>query len=123
MKRILFVDDDSYVLSGIKRHVRKMQDEWHVSFAANAIQALEIITAKPVDVIVTDVRMPGMNGIELIHKIQETHPATIPIAVSGHCSTSDAVSLLRTGIRFFSKPCDIEKLILLIRHVLRLQSS
>jgi len=123
MKRILFVDDESNVLSGIKRHVKVMQDEWHVSFATSAKQALEIIALKPVDVLVTDIRMPGMNGVELIQKVQESYPSTIPIAVSGYCSTSDAVSLLKSGIRFFSKPCDIEKLVSLIRHVLRLQSS
>lgn len=123
MKRILIVDDEPYVLSGIKRQVRKMRNEWHVTFATNALQALDFLAIKPVDVVVTDIRMPGMNGVELILKIHESYPNTLPIVLSGQCSTSDAVSLKKAGIHFISKPCEPETLYLYIERALNTSSQ
>jgi CheY-like chemotaxis protein len=60
MKRILFVDDEISILDGLKRMLRPMRTEWEMSFAPGGESALELLASSPIDVIVTDMRMPGM---------------------------------------------------------------
>ena len=71
MKRILFVDDESMVLDGLRRMLRGMRNEWEMEFAASGHEALKILDSKQFDVIVTDMRMPGMDGCQLLNHVKE----------------------------------------------------
>ena len=71
MKRILFVDDEPNILSGLKRMLRPQRKVWDVDFAVSGEAALAAMDLEPFDIVVTDMRMPGMNGAELLAKVKE----------------------------------------------------
>jgi putative nucleotidyltransferase with HDIG domain len=110
MKRILFVDDESMVLDGLRRMLRAMRNEWDMKFVESGHEALETLAGGKFDVIVTDMRMPGMDGCELLNQVRRHYPQVIRIVLSGQ---SDMDMLLRSvgpAHQFLSKPCDAETL-------------
>ncbi|WP_457574089.1 HDOD domain-containing protein [Desulfolithobacter sp.] len=109
-KRILFVDDESNILAGLRRMLRPMRHQWNLAFADSGRKALEVMAEEPFDVVVSDMRMPGMDGAELLTMIQKTYPHAIRIMLTGH---ADDEAILRTvGVvhQFLSKPCSPEQL-------------
>lgn len=107
---ILFVDDDVNLLSGLKRMLRSMRQEFNLEFAENGQEALDKMTEATFDIVVSDMRMPGMDGAELLTKIQELHPYAIRIMLTGQ---ADEDSILRTvGVvhQFLAKPCEPDHL-------------
>jgi len=110
MKRILFVDDEPSILDGLKRMLRSQRKVWGMSFAGSGPQALEVLGAEPFDVIVTDMKMPGMNGAELLKHVQERHPATIRIVLSGHADMEASMRSVAVSHQFLAKPCEAEQL-------------
>src|SRR5438477_1546624 len=65
-QQILFVDDEERVLEGLRRMLRPMRDEWDMTFATSGAEALEVLARSHPDVIVSDMRMPGMDGAQLL---------------------------------------------------------
>ena len=84
MKKILFVDDETNLLAGLQRMLRSMRSEWQMAFAPGAHEALEILRSDSFDVIVTDMRMPGMDGCQLLNEVKERYPNIVRIILSGH---------------------------------------
>jgi DNA-binding NarL/FixJ family response regulator len=111
--RILFVDDEQDVLDGIKRALRKMQSKWRMSFASSADEALVLCERRPFQVVVTDLMMPGINGIDLIKQLNQDFPVTNCIMLTGTADLQDAAQVINTTrvFRFFSKPCEPAALI------------
>jgi len=108
--KILFVDDDTNLLSGLKRMLRSMRNEFDLFFAENGREALDIMKQETFDVVVSDMRMPGMDGAELLTKIQTLHPYSIRIMLTGQ---AEECAILRTvGVvhQFLAKPCEPEHL-------------
>lgn len=121
--RILFVDDEPNVLDGIRRMMRSMSHEWEMYFSKNGQEALDVLDTKIFDVIVTDMRMPNMDGAELLNIVSKRYPQIIRIVLSGQANKE---SILRsTGIthQYLSKPCDMETLKSRILHVCILSES
>src|SRR6266705_4372432 len=83
-KRILFVDDDALVLQGLQRMLRSKRDEWEMEFLDSGRKALDRMAQSPFDVIVSDMRMPGMNGAELLNEVMKHYPKTVRLILSGH---------------------------------------
>ncbi len=108
--RILFVDDEPQVLSGIRRLLRSRRKVWHMAFATSAAEALELHRAEPFDVVVSDIRMPGMDGVALLERIKDTHPHTVRIALSGHSEQQELLRAAGTVHRYLTKPCQPEQL-------------
>lgn len=108
--RILFVDDDQNILTGLRRMLRTMKDEWEMAFAQGGEQALKIMNLMKVDVIVSDMRMPEMNGAELLTKVMELHPETVRIVLSGHSDIELVLKSVLPAHQYLSKPCEPEKL-------------
>lgn len=108
MTRILFVDDERLLLDGLRRTLHSMRREWNMTFVSSAEQALDVIARQPVDVIVSDVRMPGMDGIRLLNKVRQQHPEIIRLALSGHTDRTD--TMMATGVvhQFLAKPVELE---------------
>lgn len=109
-KRILFVDDEPKILSGLERTMRPMRTQWEMEFVSSGEEALKVLAQRPFDAVVTDMRMPGMTGGELLEKVQNQYPQTIRIILSGQ---SDRESILRSiapAHQSLSKPCDGEQL-------------
>lgn len=121
-RRILFVDDDPNILSGIRRVLRSMRDDFDLQFAECGRDALQFMASNEVDVIVSDMRMPGMDGAELLKQVQSLHPSTIRIMLTGQ---ADQDSILRTvGVvhQFLEKPSDPEMLKVILARASRLHS-
>jgi CheY-like chemotaxis protein len=70
MKRVLFVDDEPMILQGIQHSLRSMRAEWEVEFASGGAEALEMMERAPFDVVITDMRMPGMDGAQLLELVK-----------------------------------------------------
>ncbi|MGA2813527.1 MAG: response regulator [Candidatus Acidiferrum sp.] len=110
MKRILFVDDEVNILDGLKRMLRPMRGEWEMSFATGGEAALAILEASPCDVIVTDMRMPEMDGAALLEKVRERHPGVFRIILSGYTELQASLRAVPVAHQFLMKPCEPEAL-------------
>ena len=98
MKRILFVDDEPKILGGLRRMLRSLRNEWEMEFAHSGPEALDRLAASAFDVVVSDMRMPGMDGTQLLSEVRELHPDTVRIILSGQC--------IGPTHQFLTKPCD-----------------
>ena len=106
-RRILFVDDDPNLLMSLQRTLRPMRAQWEMEFVASGEEALQSFSRGPFDAIVTDMRMPGMTGAELLEKIQDRFPQTIRIILSGQSDKESIIRSITSAHRFLSKPCDV----------------
>ena len=120
MKRILFVDDEPEILDGLRVRLRGMRARWEMMFVESSSQAIAQMDLKPVDVIVADVRMPGMDGAQLLSVVQKRWPQTIRIVLSGYAEEDKAVQLLTLAHQYLNKPCDALQLESVIDRCLRL---
>ncbi|MEL7296153.1 MAG: HDOD domain-containing protein [Pseudomonadota bacterium] len=110
MRRIMFVDDEPNILSGLKRMLRPMRREWSMQFAESADEALAMMQETGVDVIVTDMRMPGHDGAWLLQQVKEQHPAAARIILSGHAEQEATIRSVAATHQFLAKPCDADTL-------------
>lgn len=108
--RILFVDDDPNVLNGIRRMLHRKRQEWELHYVTSGEEALALVADSPFDVIVTDMRMPRMDGAELLNQIAENHPDTIRIILSGHADQEAILRAIPVTHQYIFKPCDITTL-------------
>ncbi len=109
-KKILFVDDDPVILQGFRRMLRKMRNEWDTDFAESGQQALEIMGEDPMDMVVSDMRMPGMDGAQLLKEVKNNFPDTIRIILSGQADEHGFLQAASFMHQFLSKPCDFQLL-------------
>jgi putative nucleotidyltransferase with HDIG domain len=114
MKRILFVDDDPRILDGLRRLFHPLRAEWQTSFATGGLQALDLMAQDKMDVVVTDIRMPGMDGTELLSQVRERHPHAIRIVLSGQSDRDLTLKSAAAAHQYLSKPCDANTLLLTI---------
>ena len=122
-KQILFVDDEKNILAGLRRLLRSQRKSWQLFFANGGEEALEILAEHPMDVIVSDMRMPEIDGAELLSKVAESYPHTMRVILSGQCHKTKLLQVVATAHQFLSKPCQPDKLIGSIQAALHLQDS
>ncbi|MCC6134912.1 MAG: HDOD domain-containing protein [Candidatus Contendobacter sp.] len=106
MKRILFVDDEPPILEGLQNLLRKNRRKWDMSFAVGGEAALELLKTQSFDVLVSDMRMPGVDGAQLLRYAKDHHPKTVRIILSGHMELKMALQAVPVAHQFLSKPCD-----------------
>jgi HD-like signal output (HDOD) protein len=104
--RVLFVDDEPNVLSALRRMLRSECSHWDASFATNASEALTLFAESPFDVVMTDMRMPGMDGADLLMQVRELNPATVRIVLSGQTDRASAAKAASVAHQYLSKPTD-----------------
>lgn len=109
-KRILFVDDEPQVLRGIRRMLEPMHTQWDMTFVESGQAALEQLDHAPFDVVVSDMRMPGINGVELLTAVMERYPHTIRIILSGYADQQMILQSVVPAHQYLSKPCDSDLL-------------
>jgi HD-like signal output (HDOD) protein len=109
-KRILFVDDETSVLQGLKRMLRPMRHEWDMEFVDSGAKALERMAQAPFDVVVSDMMMPGMNGAELLAEVMKRHPQTVRLILSGHADKNLILKCVGSTHQYLAKPCDPDTL-------------
>ena len=110
MRRIIFVDDEPKVLEGLKRMLRSMRHGWEMSFVESGAEALAALDAKHYDVVVSDMRMPGMDGAQLLTEVMNRHPQTVRIILSGYADQELVMKSVGAAHQYLSKPCDAETL-------------
>jgi HD-like signal output (HDOD) protein/ActR/RegA family two-component response regulator len=109
-KRILFVEDNALLR---QMYLAMMEDEtesWETEGASDAKQALQQMSRKPFDVVVSDLRMPGMDGIELMRAVRQLYPRSSRIIVSGLSDQAEIAQSLDSTHQFLAKPFDVKTL-------------
>ncbi|MES9944365.1 MAG: response regulator [Candidatus Thiodiazotropha sp.] len=109
-KKIMFVDDEPNVLSGLRRTLRTQRKVWEMEFVASGQDALAKAAESSFDAVVTDMRMPGMDGAELLNRIAENHPDTIRVVLSGQSDQESVMKTVGPAHQYLSKPCEIDAL-------------
>lgn len=119
MYQILFVDDDLRLLKSFER---TLSGEFKVFLADSPTLGLSMLEGRgPFPVVVTDMKMPGMNGIEFLSRAQKISPDTVRILLTGHADQQTAIDAVNTGqvFRFLTKPCDVETMVVMLRAATR----
>jgi len=119
-KRILFVDDEAPILNGLRVRLHRLRAKWDMQFVESGAQAVEILEGGHFDVVVSDMRMPGMDGAELLRIVRDRWPQAIRIALSGYSELQQIVRLVPYAHQYYSKPCEAGQLENLIDRCLRL---
>jgi HD-like signal output (HDOD) protein len=120
MKRILFVDDEVPLLDTLRVRLQPLHERWSMSFAESGIRAIEVLEQGVFDVVVTDMRMPQMDGAELLRVVSERWPDAIRIVLSAHDEAEQTLRLVPHAHQYLGKPCESLQLETVIDRCLRL---
>ena len=121
MKRILFVDDEPQILDGLRRMLRGKRREWEMVFVGGGAEALAEIEKQPFDLVVTDMRMPAMDGAELLGRVREMCPQTVRIVLSGHSEREKIMRSVRPAHQYLAKPIEQQELMTVLQKAIDLQ--
>lgn len=109
-KRLLFVDDEGMVLDGLRRSLHGMRQEWEMRFVNSAATALAALEKEPYDAIISDMRMPGMDGADLLDQVKQKYPDVVRMILSGQSSREAVYRSINPAHQFLSKPCNPQEL-------------
>ena len=109
-KRILFVDDELPILDLFSMMFRKVATDWDVSMSRSGADALALMDQQPFEVVVSDMRMPGMNGAQFLSEVMERHPKTARLILSGYAEQEAVAKCIGAAHQFLMKPCDLATL-------------
>jgi putative nucleotidyltransferase with HDIG domain len=104
--RIVFVDDETSALQAMQRSLHGMRAEWSMVFASSGAAALDELAKTPADVIVSDMRMPGMDGWQLLREVKKVHPQMVRLVLSGHADPSSIMRTVGVAHQYLAKPCE-----------------
>ncbi|MBN2375937.1 MAG: HDOD domain-containing protein [Sedimentisphaerales bacterium] len=108
--KILFVDDEPRVIDGLRRMLHTMRAEWEMVFVNSGREALDLLAKSAFDVIVSDMKMPQMDGHQLLSSVRAKYPQVVRIALSGQTSKEAFLGSVGPIHQFLSKPCTAETL-------------
>ena len=109
-RKILFVDEDTNVLEGLRRSFRDLRREWALAFAKSGKEAMEILRRVPFDAVISDITVPGMEGGQLLQEVMEKHPSVVRIVLAGDADQATALRSMQPAHQYLTKPYDAEKL-------------
>ncbi|MGA1869388.1 MAG: HDOD domain-containing protein [bacterium] len=110
MKRILFVDDEENILQGLRRMLRSMRNEWDTEFANSGKEALSLLEKSSFDVVVSDIRMPVMDGAQFLREVKKLYPQIVRIILSGQSDQEALLKSIEVAHQFLTKPFDAKSL-------------
>lgn len=110
-RSILFVDDEANLIEGIRRVLRGNRADWDICFAMSGQEALRIMETKSFDVVVTDIRMPKMDGVQLLTLVKERHPESVRIILSAHSEKTLIMKTVNLAHQYLAKPIEAATLI------------
>lgn len=117
-RKILFVDDEKAVLDGFRTMMHSKRKEWKSSFAISGADGVELLEDTSFDVVVSDMRMPGMDGADFLAKVAERQPGAIRIILSGYSDMPILLKSAKVAHQFLTKPCSSEQIIDTIQRVM-----
>jgi len=123
VSRILFVDDEPRVLEGLENMLFDQLDAWEMAFVTSGRAALAACDRQPFDVVVTDMRMPGMDGAALLAEVRQRWPETVRIVLSGQTDPEQTERALTLTHDLIGKPATEGQLVKTIQRALALQRS
>ena len=103
---IAFVDDEANILTSLRRTMLSMLDEWEMAFFATGPDLLARMEDHPFDVVVSDMRMPGMDGATLLDQVAKRHPDTIRVILSGYADNESVFRTVGPAHIYLAKPCN-----------------
>lgn len=109
-QRVLFVDDEESILEGLRAVLRPQRREWDMVFALGGPAGLREVESSKFDVVVTDMRMPVLDGGALLARVRQLQPHAVRLVLSGQTDPQTALKSVFTAHQFLAKPCDVEKL-------------
>ena len=121
--QILFVDDEAMVLQGLRRMLRAMRREWDMRFAESGEEGLVRMAEDEADIVVSDMRMPGIDGAEFLAEVKQRHPQAIRIALSGQSDRDLILRAVPSTHQYLAKPCDPETLKATLRRACALRDE
>ena len=122
MKSILFIDDEANILSGLRRMLNVKKSIWKMVFVQSGEEALKVLEKDNFDVVVSDMRMPCMNGVRLLTTVRIKYPRISRIALSGYSDTEMILESIKATHLFIAKPTDFETLNSAIERCLSIQT-
>ena len=115
MRRILVVDDEQSIRDSLK--IILEYEKYGVVLAPDGVEALSVLDGNGIDLVLLDIKMPGMDGLEVLQEIKKRHPHMAVVIISGHGTISTAVEATKLGaFDFLEKPLDRDRLLLTIRN-------
>ncbi|HYE09006.1 MAG TPA: response regulator, partial [Patescibacteria group bacterium] len=107
--KVLFIDDELNILASLRRG--QMDEEYKCFFTDNAIEALELMEKHEFSVVVTDMRMPKMNGLQFLKECKQKYPNTVRIVMSGYTQLPQMLATINQGdiFKFIPKPWNLEE--------------
>jgi len=108
MRHILFVDDDRDLLDGLRDALRPRRHEWRMTFVDGGEAAIDVFERGPVDIVVSDLRMPGMDGGALLARVAQIKPDAVRIVLSGHAEPETIGRIAAVAHRILLKPSSID---------------
>lgn len=115
--RVLFVDDEPMILKSLALCLRRDRPDWDCTFAPGGEEALRELGRGEFDAVVVDMRMPGMNGAELLSRVRAEHPSAARVVLTGHAEREVMTRALLVADAFLGKPCAVEEIIACIERV------
>ena len=107
---LLFVDDEAQILDGIQDSLRKYREQWNMTFVCGGEAAIVELTLKKYDVIICDMRMPQVDGVDVLTYAKVHFPETIRIVLSGYSEVENTIVVSSLAHRYLTKPCDKDEL-------------
>jgi predicted regulator of Ras-like GTPase activity (Roadblock/LC7/MglB family)/CheY-like chemotaxis protein len=124
MKRVLVVDDEEDMLWMLQRNLNKGMPDVEILAAKSAEEALAILSDKPANLVITDINMPGMNGLDLLIEINNRFPATGVIIMTAYPSNAYENKAMMSGsLRFIEKPFDINDVRAIVKEALKVNEG
>lgn len=120
-RKILFVDDEVNILKGLQRSLRPMRKYWDMTFSEGPHNALEKLEEERFDVILSDMRMPEMDGASLLEIVRKKYPDMIRMIFSGHSDEDMVMKSVKTAHQYLAKPCEKRILVSAITRACSLQ--
>jgi putative nucleotidyltransferase with HDIG domain len=120
-RNVLLVDDDQNLVRVFRLSAGEFAQDWDLYFATSAQEALVILSQYRMDVIITDIVMPGMDGNELLEVVSIRYPDMVRFALSGSADNSNRLQATRLAHQFIAKPCELAQVYMIVEQSLRLR--
>ncbi len=118
---VLFVDDDPELLAGLRRTLHMLRPAWRTRFATSGAEALDVLDRERIDIVVSDMIMPGMTGAQLLAQARERFPGVARLILSGHSDLDSVIAALGPSQQFLCKPIQAPALVEALDRLLGLE--